>query len=163
MTCVHYHILLFQVVKEEIVQTRDELEALNAASKQLEHQTTDDSLNSDLANLNMCWEQIHADSNVLAANELVVPVEAATAAAAPTSDQEASGITTVTTQSLVTTITTRVTTICFSSLPMEYENCLITLLLCIREVNQQLQSPALQGRRPYEDFSSQEDKLKVCT
>ena len=65
---------------------------------------------------------------------------------------------TVTSSTEVTTLTSTVTRITFSSRPSEFSSGLESLREMVREIGQQLETaPALQ----YEEFSKQEDKLKV--
>ena len=53
------------------------------------------------------------------------------------------------------------THVVFSSVPSQFIEELEKVIALIRDIQDELQSPILHGQL-YEDFSRQEDKLKVC-
>lgn len=60
----------------------------------------------------------------------------------------------------VVTITTRVSKVTFSNMPSQFIEGLQTLLGMLKDIENSLQSQILCGRK-YENFSKQEDALKV--
>lgn len=65
------------------------------------------------------------------------------------------------TRTVVTTVTTtHITRVVFSNVPSQFIEELQKVLTLITDIQDELQSPVLHGQE-YEDFSRQEDKLKV--
>ena len=86
------------------------------------------------------------------------PVTSVTMATTSSQPMETSVTTEETTVTREMTLTSTVTRITFSSRPSEFVSGLESLSEMVREIGQQIEfTPALQ----FEEFSKQEDKLKV--
>ena len=168
-----------QSLEAEFCQHQAEVEKLNQEAEKLEDGGKQDVLQPTLLTLNHRWRDLQTrwaqyhpptdttDSvNVM---ETVTVERAAPVAALPTredvsmdTDSTATPEDNKTVVTTITTITTRVTKVTFSEVPVaQYIENLEELSNLVGEVESELQSPILQQGLQYEEFSKQEDKLKV--
>ena len=153
---------LFQAVEEEISRHRQDLEALNLHADQLKSKGADSVVGPSLVKLNRRWHEVQAQFAQFRSPEDSPTSTPAESANNQQTDAPSESMTTETvTKTVVTTVTTtHVTRVVFSKVPAQFIEELGKLLALITDIQEELQSPVLHGQQ-YEDFSRQEDKLKV--
>ena len=175
-------------MEEEINRHQEDVDALNRHAEELKSKGAQTVVEPSLLKLNRRWHEIQAQfaqfnrsptTNKHSSSSLQSPssssspssvVAAATSLFAQERGDPSGGdagtssgddMTESVTRTVVTTVTTtHVTRVVFSKVPSKFTEEVEKLLHLITDIQEELQSPVLHGQQ-YEDFSRQEDKLKV--
>jgi len=134
-----------KVVEQEICRRQEDVDTLNRQGNDLTAQSSNPAVESSLAQLNRRWQEVRTRiSNQVPATQ--------------TSRQDDTQ--TTVTMATVSTTTFASRKVVFSAEPSQFEEEVQKLLTLMGEIEEELESPVLSGGQ-YEDFSTQEDKLKA--
>ncbi len=136
------------MLENEIAKHQREIDELNSQGEDLKSKGAQAVIEPTLHRLNQRWQQVQCQVSSVAQDT-------------PSPDSDSSPMSaTASTNATSFIVTSHVTRVVFSNVPVKFVEELEKLLQLITDIQEELQSPILHGQQ-YEDFSRQEDKLKV--
>ena len=158
-----------QSLEDEVSRRQEDVENLNRQGDSLRASGGASHVNQTLVQLNHRWHNLRTQFAQYQPAEGAPSQDLVDATSVPSTEvaMETSTAETQVTRETVVTVTTTTTTavssqLVFSESPSQFIDCLQRLTTVIEDIAAELRSPVLHGRQ-YEDFSTQEDKLKVSS